>query len=140
MVKIVIKTISFMVGCLLLSSVAQASSQPTIVGLGLKSTQSKTVPFYCIVYGDTKGTVYMRDVAAYVTGFTTGGELNISIDKLNSVYFESYHDPSLKFDTTPGYVSVEIIGQKRKGYIVCIPGEEGVNRTPVPPPYGTSDM
>lgn len=101
--------------------------------LGNASTLQNPQAFNCTVTGgvDTDQ-VGMANRAVMITGFQEHGQLSISVAQLNSVYFNSYHDP--KYPTTiDGHVGVLV----PHGNVVCQFGT-GTGRTLMPGNYGVT--
>ena len=122
---------------LLVLPFVQAYAYPlTSINLGQSSTIQNPLPFYCTVT-NAKDTdhVYMKNKAVLVTGFTKHGHLTTNVQKVNQVYFNSYHDNS--YPNEDGMVFVTVI---EMGAIVTCQQGIGSGRTLMPGNYGMTDQ
>ncbi len=114
---------------------AQASQDNFLLPLGDTSTPTTVLPFYCnVVNATSTDQVQMMNRAVMITGFTNG-MLSISAYQLNNVYFNTYHNPSSKYDGQYGYVMGALMTQNPKLEIFCQIGQ-GTGRTLMPGNYG----
>ncbi len=117
------------------ATVAQASQDNFFLPLGDSSTPTNVLPFYCYISNaNSTDQIQMMDNAVLITGFTNG-LLSISAYQLNSVYFNTYHNPSNKFSGQYGYVLGGLMTQNPKAVITCQIGQ-GSGRTLMPGSYG----
>ena len=100
--------------------------------LGSTSTLQNPQAFNCTVTGgNNTDQVNMINRAVMVTGFQAHGVLNTTVAQLNSVYFNSYHDP--KYPNQDGHVAVLV----PNGNVTCQDGQ-GTGRTLIPGNYGVA--
>ncbi len=131
-----IKTVkNGVIGTALLSflSITTANAVPvTGLNLGQTSTIANPLPFYCtITNANNSDHVSMKNRAVMITGFTKHGKLSTNVDKINKVYFNSYHDP--KYPNQDGLVFIFV--DNGKADVSCQQGV-GTGRTLMPGNYG----
>lgn len=111
------------------SNVLAASS--TIFDLSKNSTKDNLQTFNCTATDvDTK--VFIQNLAQLIKGFDNQGQLFITQDDLNKVYFQAYHDPKDIYDKIGGQIIAATTGN---GTIKCELGE-GTNRTLIKGDFG----
>jgi len=75
-----------------------------------KGSKEKPMPFHCTVTDSTGKILYklinieLKSQSVMISGFNENGKLTIPASKLNTVYFEFYHDPHSR---QPGHVDIK---------------------------------
>lgn len=137
--KNIIKFISLssMVVSSLMLGQAYAAGPITYLDLGQTSTPANPLPFYCTITGaNPTDKVAMNNGAVMITGFQTHGVLNTTVTQVNSVYFNSYHDPNSRYNGIDGLVLTTV--DNAKAVITCVKNSTGTGRTLMPGNYGVA--
>lgn len=114
---------------------AYASEPFTMLDLGQSSTPANPLAFYCAITGaNPTDKVAMNNGAVMITGFQPHGELETTVQQINSVYFNSYHDPNTKYTGINGMLFATV--GNSKAVITCVKDSAGTGRTLMPGNYG----
>lgn len=105
-----------------------------VTGLNLGQTSSIANPqaFYCTIKNANDcDQVYLKNRAVMIKGFKKHGELTTSVKTINTVYFNSYHDP--KYSGQDGLVIVTV--RNSQANVSCQLGV-AAGRSLIPGGYG----
>lgn len=114
---------------------AYAAGPFTFLDLGQSSTPANPLPFYCTITGaNPTDKVAMNNGAVMITGFQAHGELSSTVAQINSVYFNSYHDPDSKYKGVDGMLFGTV--DNAKAVLTCVKDSTGGRSLIQPSNYG----